>query len=131
MIFFSLKIIPFWAKNYPFWHKKSVKFFQLAIRKKKVDILTLEKSEATLSVFSIPAIILRKYASYLDEWKTVKSWCTGTGNFGFLLLLSCNIDLWQKISLGFQLSIFDIMYKVLWYCFETQNTDYGFITIKN
>ena len=33
----------------------------------------LEKSEATLSIFSIPAIIVRKYASNLDERKTANS----------------------------------------------------------
>jgi len=32
---------------------------------------SLERSEATLSVFSIPATIVRKYASNLDKQKTV------------------------------------------------------------
>ena len=33
-------------------------------------MITLKKSEATLSVFSIPGIIVRKYASNLDEQKS-------------------------------------------------------------
>ena len=50
-----------------------VKNHTLAIDKKFVDNYSLEKSEATLSVFSIPAIIVRKYTSKLDERKTVNS----------------------------------------------------------
>ena len=53
-----------------------------------------------------------KYVSMRLPMRGPKSWCSGTGNFGFILLFACDIGLPLEIPLGFQFSIFYIIYKM-------------------